>query len=235
MFVSPKPQPHVAIRQWADAEKPREKLLQHGAGTLTDTELLAILLHTGHKNKSALDLAREVLQLAHHNLPELGRVSVRKLQKLKGMGRAKAVTVLAAMELARRRQASPIHKKTVIRAGADAALFFKPLLADHSFETFYVMFLNHANKVLQYRCVSTGGMTSTVVDTRLIFRDALEAGASKLLLCHNHPSGSLRPSLADIRITHKIKEQGQLFDIDVLDHIIVSETGYCSLVEEGVI
>lgn len=235
MFVSPKPQPHVAIRQWADAEKPREKLLQRGAAALTDTELLAILLHTGHKNKSALDLAREVLQLAHHNLPELGRISVRKLQKLRGMGTAKTVTVLAAMELARRRQASPIHKKTVIRAGSDAALFFKPILADLSFEAFYVMFLNQANKVLHYRCISTGGMTSTIVDARIIFREALDAQACKLLLCHNHPSGSLRPSQADIRITQKIKEMGQLFDIDVLDHIIVSECGYYSLVEEGVI
>ncbi|WP_343071135.1 RadC family protein [Chitinophaga qingshengii] len=225
----------MAIRNWADAEKPREKMLQRGAAALTDTELLAILLHTGHKNKSALDLAREVLQLAHYNLPELGRISVRKLRKLRGMGIAKTVTVLAAMELARRRQASPIHKKTVIRAGSDAALFFKPILADLSCEAFYVMFLNQANKVLHYRCISTGGMTSTIVDTRIIFREALDAQACKLLLCHNHPSGSLRPSHADIRITQKIKEMGQLFDIDVLDHIIVSECGYCSLVEEGVI
>ncbi|RBL90862.1 DNA repair protein RadC [Chitinophaga sp. HK235] len=235
MFVSPKTQSHVAIRHWADTEKPREKLLNSGPSALTDTELLAILLHTGHKSKSALDLAREVLQLAHNNLSELGRINARKLQKLRGMGSAKAVTILAAMELARRRQAGFIHKKTVIRAGSDAALFFKPLLADQYFEAFYVMFLNQANKVLHYRCISTGGMTSTVVDTRIIFREALEAQACKLLLCHNHPSGSLRPSQADIRITLKIKELGQLFDIDVLDHIIVSETGYCSLVEEGVI
>lgn len=235
MFVSPNPLPHVAIRHWPEHEKPREKLVHKGPSSLSDAELLAILLHTGHKSKSALDLAREIMRLAHNNLAELGKINTRQLQKLRGMGSAKAVTIIAAMELARRRQAGSIHQKTVIHSGADAALFFKPMLSDQYFETFYVMFLNNANKVLHYRCISSGGTASTVVDTKIIFREALEAGATRLLLCHNHPSGSLRPSQADIRITHKIKELGQLFDIDILDHIIVSETGYYSLVEEGVI
>ena len=235
MFVNVKPAPHLAIRQWPENEKPREKLVNIGAAALSDAELLAILLHTGHKKKSALELATEILRLVHNNLSELGKVNVKQLQRLRGMGAAKAVTVLAAMELARRRQAGSIHKKTVISNGSDAAMFFKPLLADQCFETFYVMFLNHANKVLRYRCISSGGMTSTVVDPRIIFREALDANATKLLLCHNHPSGSLRPSQADIRITLKIKDVGRLFDIDVMDHIIVSETGYCSLVEEGMI
>lgn len=235
MFVTPKPATYLAIRYWPENEKPREKLMNTGAATLSDAELLAILLQTGHKHKSALELATEILRLAHNNLAELGKINVKQLKNLRGMGHAKAVTVLAAMELARRRQAGAIHKKSVIRCGADAALYFKPLLADQYHESFHVMFLNHANKVLKHRCMSNGGMTGTVVDTRIIFREALDANATKLLLCHNHPSGSLRPSQADIHITRKIKDVGGLFDIDVLDHIIVSETGYCSLVEEGVI
>jgi DNA repair protein RadC len=235
MFVNVNPVPHQAIHQWPENEKPREKLVNIGATALSDAELLAILLHTGHKNKSALDLAKEILYLANNNLSELGKINVKQLQKLRGMGYAKAVTVIAAMELARRRQAGSIHKKTVISNGSDAALFFKPMLADQYHETFYVMYLSNANKVLHYRCISSGGMTSTVVDPKIIFREALEANATKLLLCHNHPSGSLRPSQADIRITHKLKDLGHLFDIDILDHIIVSETGYYSLVEEGII
>ncbi|HVI48958.1 MAG TPA: DNA repair protein RadC [Chitinophaga sp.] len=234
MFVNTSPLPHIAIHKWAEDDQPREKLISKGATALSDAELLAILLNTGHRSKSALDLAKEILRIADNNLSELGKISIRQLQKLRGIGCAKAVTIMAAMELARRRQAGNIHKKTVIRKGADAALFFKPLLADLGFETFYVMFLNNASKVLHYRCISSGGMTSTVVDPRIIFREALEIQASKLLLCHNHPSGSLRPSQADIRITHRLKDLGQLLDIEVLDHIIVSESGYYSLVEEGI-
>ncbi|WP_160713401.1 RadC family protein [Chitinophaga solisilvae] len=235
MFVSSQPVPHLAIRNWPESEKPREKFMSKGPHALSDAELLAILLHTGHQRKSALDLAREIMQLANNNLLELGKINFRKLQKLRGVGHAKAVTIMAAMELARRRQAGSIDKKTVIRCGSDAALFFKPLLADLCFETFYVMFLNHANKVLHYRCLSNGGMSGTVVDAKIIFREALESGASKLLLCHNHPSGSLRPSSADIRITQKLKEAGHLFDMEILDHIIVAETGYYSLAEEGLL
>ncbi|MEV4887609.1 DNA repair protein RadC [Chitinophaga ginsengisegetis] len=235
MFVDVNPAPHLAIHKWPDNEKPREKLINIGATALSDAELLAILLHTGHKSKSALELAKEILRLANNNLSELGKINAKKLQKLRGVGYAKAVTILAAMELARRRQAGTIHKKTVINNGSDAAMFFKPMLADQPFETFHVLFLSHANKVLHYRHLSTGGITSTVVDPRIIFREALDTGATKLLLCHNHPSGSLRPSQADLRITTRIKDMGMLFDIQVMDHIIVSETGYYSLAEEGMI
>lgn len=235
MFVNVTPVPHLAIRHWPEDEQPREKFVNHGAEALSNAELLAILLHTGHKNKSALELAKDILRLAGNNLSELGKINGEQLQRLHGVGVAKAVSILAAMELARRRQAGSIRKKQVIKSGADAALFFKPMLADHGTERFYVMYLNHANKVLHYSHISTGTITSALVDTRVIFREALDASATKLLLCHNHPSGSLRPSQADIRITHKIKDVGQLFDIQVLDHIIVSETGYCSLMEEGMI
>ncbi len=235
MLVNVNPTSHVAIKKWADGDKPREKLINKGATALSDAELLAILLHTGYQQKSAVDLAREILRLAKDNLSELGRLNVNDLRKLKGMGAAKAATIVAALELSRRRQASRVLQKTVIQTSSDAALFFKPLLADQHHETFYVMFLNHANKVLHCKCISSGGMSSTVADPRIIFREALDLHATKMILCHNHPSGSLRPSQADISVTKKIKSAAALFDIEVLDHIIVAETGYLSLVEEGVI
>lgn len=235
MFVNVNPGSYVAIKYWPDADKPREKLMDKGVRALSDAELLAILLQTGYRRKSAVDLAREILRLAKNNLSELGRLDVRDLRKLRGMGKAKAVTVVAALELSRRRQATCVHKKNVIQTSADAALYFKPMLADQYHETFYAMFLNHAHKVLHVRCISSGGMSSTVVDPKIIFREALELHATKIILCHNHPSGSLRPSQSDINVTRKICDAARLFDMEVLDHIIVAETGYLSLVEEGML
>lgn len=226
---------YISLKNQATDDKPREKLISKGPAALSDAELLAILLNNGAKSKSAIELGREVLRAASNNLPELGKLNVRQLKKIRGIGDAKAVTIVAAMELARRKQAGYMREKQVISRGAEAALFFKPMLADSNHETFYVMYLTHNCRVLHYRCISTGGVSSTVVDPRVIFKEALETGASRLLLCHNHPSGSLSPSFADIGITRKLKEAGRLFDIEVIDHIIVSEAGYYSMVEEGVI
>jgi DNA repair protein RadC len=226
---------HVAIRNWAEDDRPREKLMNKGAASLSDAELLALILNNGHKQKSAVELARDILRNAAFNLCELGKQSVRQLKKNRGVGDAKAVAIVAAMELSRRRQASYTLKKKTIRKGSDAALYFKPLLGDHSYETFHVLYLNNASKVLHSSCISIGGITNTLADPKIIFREALELGATRIILCHNHPSGSLTPSSADISITKKIKEAGRLFDIIVLDHIIVSEAGYCSMVEEGFI
>lgn len=226
---------HISIRNWAPDDQPREKLMKKGTAALSDAELLAILLNNGHKQKSAITLAQEVLQAAHNHLGELGKLNVRQLKKLKGIGTAKAITIIAAMELARRKQAGAMLEKQVIRHGAEAALFFKPLLSDYNHEAFYVVYLNHSCRVLHYRCLSIGGISSTIVDPKLIFKEALELSASRLLLCHNHPSGSLSPSFADIGLTRKLKEAARLFDIDVIDHIIVSEAGYYSMVEEGII
>lgn len=226
---------YIPIKKLATDDKPREKLISKGPSALSDAELLAILLNNGTKHKSAIELGREVLRAAYNNLAELGKLNIRQLKKLRGIGTAKAVTIVAAMELARRKQAGSMREKQVISGGAEAALFFKPLLADIPHETFYVLYLTHNCRVLHYRCISSGGISSTVVDPRLIFREALETGASRLLLCHNHPSGSLSPSFADIGLTRKLKEAGRLLDIEVIDHIIVSEAGYYSMVEEGVI
>ncbi len=226
---------HIPIHSWAPDDKPREKLLAKGAAALSDAELLAILLNNGSRNKSAIELAQEVLRAVNNHLPDLGKLNVQQLKKLRGVGDAKAVGIVAAMELARRKQAGSMLRKQVITQGCEAALFFKPLLADNAHEAFYVVYLTHNCRVLQYRCISSGGISSTIVDPRLIFREALETGAARLLLCHNHPSGSLSPSYADIQLTHKLKQAGKLLDIDVVDHIIVSEAGYYSMVEEGVI
>jgi DNA repair protein RadC len=235
MEVFVDPQPHVAIKDWAIDDKPREKLINKGTTALSDAELLAILLNNGHKQKSAVTLAQEVLQSASNNLGEMSKLNVRQLKKIRGIGDAKAVTIVAAMELARRKQAGYMHAKKTVGKGRDAALYFKPLLSDYNYESFHVLYLNNASRVLQNRCISIGGISSTLADPKIIFREALELGATHIILCHNHPSGSLKPSNSDIETTKKLKAAGHLFDISVLDHIIVSEAGYCSMAEEGIL
>lgn len=227
--------PHISIKDWAEDDKPREKLVSRGVNALTDAELLAIILNKGHRHKSAIDLAQEILRSAASNLCELGKQSVNQLKKIRGVGDAKAIAIVATMELSRRRQASYTLQKKTIRSGSDAALYFKPLLGDHPTESFYAMYLNAASKIIRSSCISTGGITNTFADPRVIFKEALELGATHIILCHNHPSGNLKPSTSDINITKKIKDAGLLLDITVLDHIIVSEAGYCSMAEEGFI
>jgi len=227
--------PHISIKNWAEDDKPREKLISKGVNALSDAELLAIILNKGHWQKSAIELAQDVLRTTASNLCELGKQSVSQLKKIRGIGDAKALAIIAVMELSRRRQASyTVHRKTISN-GSDAALYFKPLIGDNPTESFYVMYLNNASKIIRNSCISTGGITNTFADPRVIFKEALELGATHIILCHNHPSGNLKPSISDINITKKIKAAGQLLDITVLDHIIVTEAGYCSMVEEGFI
>jgi DNA repair protein RadC len=235
-IVSPAPiSTYRAIKHWHVDEKPREKLVSKGASALSTSELLAILLNNGSRKKSAITLAQEVLGLAAHNLSELGRKELHEFKKIKGIGDAKAITIMAAMELARRRQAGYMHKKSQIRGSREAALYFKPLLSDLPYESFHALFLNNASRVLEHRCFSQGGINSTIVDARIVFKEAVTLGASRVILCHNHPSGSLKPSEADILLTRKFVQAGQLLDIQVMDHIIVSVAGYCSLADEGVL
>ncbi|WP_106604247.1 RadC family protein [Chitinophaga ginsengisoli] len=229
------PTNHVAIKDWAVDDKPREKLINKGCTALSDAELLAILLNNGHKQKSAVSLAQEILRLSSDNLGEMAKLNVHQLKKIQGVGIAKATTIVAAMELARRRQAGYMHAKKTIRTGADAALYFKPILGDAPYESFHVLYLNHACRVLEHRCISNGGVAGTVIDVGHIFKAAIELSATQLILCHNHPSGNLRPSTTDIHTTKKLIQAGSLFDIRILDHIIVSEAGYCSMAEEGFI
>ena len=225
----------TSIKTWAADDRPREKLLLKGASVLSDSELLAILISTGNKTKSAVDLAKEVLQLGKNNLNELGKLSVDDLVKINGIGEAKAITLAPALELGRRRQASSSLSKYNIKSSNDIAEYLKATLKDYAYEIFAVVFLNRANKINHFEIISKGGLTGTVADPRIILKKALEKEATALVLCHNHPSGNLRPSKADEDLTNKIKEASKYFDIRVLDHIIVSEDGYFSFADEGIL
>ncbi|MHB1920800.1 MAG: RadC family protein [Chitinophagaceae bacterium] len=223
------------IKSWATDDRPREKLLMKGAEALSDAELLAILISKGTRDRSALVLARELLELAHRNWSELGKCSVREMEKVKGIGPSKASTIAAAMEIGRRRQAGPIFKKPVIANSLDAAQLLKPLLEDYRHEVFGLLLLNQGNRVIHFELISQGGISATIADPRIIFKMALDFEAVSLVLCHNHPSGNFSPSPADIALTQKLKEGGSLLDIKILDHIIITQEGYFSFSDDGLL
>jgi DNA repair protein RadC len=222
-----------SIRQWAKDDQPREKLLIKGAEMCSNSELLAILLHNGTREKTALDVAKEVLKLGKDDLNELGKLSIKDFMKIKGIGQAKAITITASLELGRRRQARLSLEKRHISSSADIASYLRVILKDYRHEVFVVIFLNRANKITHFEVISEGGITGTIADPRIILKKALEENAVSIILSHNHPSGSLRPSYADEDLTHKVKEAAAFFDIRILDHIIVSEEGYYSFADEG--
>ena len=226
---------NYSIKQWAKDDRPREKLLAKSAAVLSNSELLAILIINGTKQKSAVELAQDVLRLGKDNLNELGKLSVKELMKVNGIGEAKAITLAAALELGRRRQALASREKTVIASSTDVATYLQTLLRDYKHEVFAVLFLNRSNKINHFQIVSEGGITGTVADPRVILKKALEEDAVSVILCHNHPSGSLKPSKADQELTYKIKEAAKFFDIKVLDHLIVSDDGYFSFADEGIL
>jgi DNA repair protein RadC len=226
---------NYSIKHWAKDDRPREKLRSRGAESLADSELIAILLQNGTAGRSAIDLSRELLGLAKNNLQSFGRLSYREMMKVKGIGEAKALILTAAIELGRRRHASQSLEKAVIRDSRDVAQYFQTMLQDHKHEVFAVMFLNRANRINHLEVISEGGITGTVADPRIILRKALEEEAVSLILCHNHPSGNLKPSKSDEELTRKIKEASQYFDIRILDHIIVSEDGWFSFADEGML
>ncbi len=225
----------TSIKNWAADDRPREKLFTKGATALSDSELLAILISTGSKSKSAVELAKEVLQLGKNNLNELGKLSVNDLIKIPGIGEAKAITIAAALELGRRRQATASLVKTNIKSSNDIAEYLKATLKDYAYEVFAVVFLNRANKINHFEIISKGGITGTVADPRVILKKALEQDATSIVLCHNHPSGNLKPSRQDEELTHKIKEAAKYLDIQVIDHLIVSDEGYFSFADEGLL
>ena len=224
-----------SIKQWSKDDRPREKLLYSGAENLSHSELLAILIHNGTRQRSALDLAKDVLKLGQDNLVELGKLSIKDLMKIKGIRDAKAITIAAALELGRRRQAASSLNKTLVKTSSDIAAYMQTRLKDYRHEVFAVLYLNRANKINHFEIISEGGITGTVADPRIILRRALEEDAVNLILCHNHPSGSLKPSRADEQLTAKIKEAAKFLDITVLDHIIVSDDGFFSFADEGLL
>jgi DNA repair protein RadC len=224
-----------SIKQWAKDDQPREKLLIKGADSLSHSELVAILLQHGNHEKSAVDLAKEILRLGKDNLNELGKLSVREFMKIKGIGKAKAITLAAALELGRRRETSTSIDKQVVGSSGAVAGFLQNKLRDYRHEVFAVVFLNRANKLNHFEIISEGGITGTVADPRIILKKALEEDAVSMILCHNHPSGNLRPSRADEELTAKIKEAARLIDVKLLDHIIVSDEGYFSFADNGIL
>jgi len=223
-----------SIKNWADDDKPREKLMLKGKSTLSDAELLAILIGSGNRNESAVDLSKRILSSTDNNLNALGKLSLKQLMDFKGIGEAKAITIQAAMELGRRRRAEETIELKKITASKDVFAIMQPIIGELSHEEFWVLYLNNSNKVIHKSQLSKGGITGTVVDNRLIFKTALEQNATSIILTHNHPSGKLQPSDSDKQVTQKIKLAAQHLDISVLDHIIITETGFYSFQDEGI-
>ena len=221
------------IKDWSADERPREKMLQKGASALSDAELLAILISSGTKKRTALDLAREVLDMAGKNLRELGRLSVKELQKINGIGEARAITVCAALELGRRRQVNETPDKATINTSKQAASIIVPFLQGLQHEVFYVLYLNQSCKLIKGETISSGGMTGTVADIKMILKGCLLHNANHLIVAHNHPSGSKNPSQADKLLTDKLKESAKLMDIKLIDHLIVAGNEYLSMADEG--
>ncbi len=225
----------LKITDWAVEDRPREKLIQKGIASLSDAELLAILISSGTKDKSAVDLGRELLSVANNNLNSLGKLSIADLKKLRGIGTARAVTITAALELGRRRKLTEVQDVPQIRSSKDIADIFQPILSDLLHEEFWILFLNRSNKVINKMKLSQGGISGTVTDVRIVMKTAIEYLASGIIVCHNHPSGNLNPSESDTKITQKIKEAGNLMDIQLLDHIIISDKDYYSFADNGLL
>lgn len=226
---------YTPIPQWAEDDRPREKFLLKGKAALSDAELLAILLGSGSRNESAVQLAQRILSQSQQNLNELGKRTVVQLMEFKGIGEAKAITIVAALELGRRRRQEEVQERFKISSSKSVFEIMQPLIGELPHEEFWVLFLNNSNKILHKELMSKGGMTGTIVDIRLIFKSALEYKATSLILTHNHPSGKLQASDADKEITQRLKVAGQQLDILVLDHVIITETGYLSFADEGIL
>lgn len=223
----------IAISAWAEEDRPREKMLLKGKAALTDAELIAIIIGSGTVNEDAISLAQRILDSVNINLSELGRRSIKDLMKFKGIGEAKAITITAALELGRRRQFSDIMQKESVTSSRDVFDTMLPQLIDLPYEEFWILQLNRANHIIGRSRISTGGVAGTVVDSKMVFKPAIEVLATSIILIHNHPSGNLKPSQADIQLTSKLKEAGKHLDIAVLDHIIIAHSGFYSFADEN--
>jgi DNA repair protein RadC len=226
----------TAIKNWSPEDQPREKLVLKGAETLSNAELLAILINNGNKTHTAVEIARELLQHVHNNLQLLANLSMEEILncRINGLGKSKAVGIIAALELGVRRNMA-INKKNIVKQSSDVAAFLQAELGHKQLESFVVVYLNRANHIIRQEIISEGGITGTVADPRIILKKALDHHAVSIILCHNHPSGNLKPSKADEQLTTKIKNAAAFLDIQVMDHIIVSEEGYYSFADEGLI
>lgn len=223
------------IKSWAEEDRPREKLLQKGRSALSDAELMGILLGSGTARLSAVDVAKLILSAVENDLNELAKLSVKELMRHKGIGEAKAITIVAALELGRRRKETAAAARTTITCSRDIYQLIRPNLQDLPHEEFWVILLNRANVVMRKQPISSGGVAGTVADPKMIFKHALEQLASSIILVHNHPSGNVKPSAADIALTRKLKEAGQFLDLPILDHLIYTDHGYHSFADEGML
>ncbi|MEZ4787800.1 MAG: DNA repair protein RadC [Flavobacterium haoranii] len=225
---------YTPINQWAEDDRPREKFLLKGKSSLSDSELLAILIGSGSRNESAVQLCQRILASSQNNLNLLGKLSIQQLMNFKGIGEAKAISIAAALELGRRRREEEVIELKKITSSKAVFEIMQPLIGELLHEEFWVLFLNNSNKVIYKTQISKGGITGTIVDIRIVFKLALEHNATSIILSHNHPSGKLQASEADIQITKKIKEAGKSLDIQVLDHVIITEKSYYSFIDEGI-
>lgn len=224
-----------SIKNWAEDDKPREKLVLKGRSVLSDAELIAILIGSGSKHESAVELSKRILATVNHNLNELGKLSVNQLKQFKGIGEAKAVSIAAALEVGRRRREDGVEKIFKISSSRDAFELLHPLMGELEHEEFWIIYLNNSNKVIHKSQLSKGGITGTLVDVRLVMKKALELGAIGIVLAHNHPSGTLKPSSADKQITKKLQNAAEALDIKVLDHLIVTQHNYLSFADKGML
>ncbi len=221
-----------SIKNWSQADQPREKLRDKGKASLSDAELIAILLSSGNRGESAVALSQRILASVNNNLNQLGKQSIKQLMQFKGVGEAKAIAITAAMELGRRRRQEDALENNKITSSLSVFECMQPIIGELPHEEFWIIYLNNSNKVIQKHQLSKGGITGTLVDVRLVLKTALEVGAVSFILVHNHPSGTLKPSKADKNITQKLKVAAQSLDIKVLDHIIITEKAYFSFADD---
>ena len=223
----------TGIKYWAEEDRPREKLLLKGKNALSDAELMAILIGSGSAQESAVSLSKRILQSYNYDLQAMGRMTISDLEKFKGIGQAKAITIIAALELGRRRQQTEAKEKAKISCSKDVYLHFSAYMSDLSHEEFWVLYLNRANKIIAREQISIGGIAGTVADSKLIFKRAIELLASSMILIHNHPSGNTQPSEIDKTLTRKLVTIGNMMEIPINDHLIITERGYYSFADDG--
>ena len=228
-------QSSFSIKNWSQDDQPREKLRDKGKATLSDAELVAILIGSGSRDESAVTLCQRILASVDNNLSELGKLSIKQLMEFKGIGEAKAITIAAALELGRRRRGEEALNKKKITSSASVFELMQPIIGELPHEEFWIVYLNNSNKVIQKNQLSKGGITGTMVDVRLVLKTTLEVGATGIILAHNHPSGTLKPSEADKQLTAKLSTAAKSLDIKVLDHLIITEKAYFSFADENIL
>jgi len=224
---------NLPINQWKEDDRPREKMLSKGRESLSDAELVAILIGSGNHQESAVDLSKRILASVNNNLNELATLSISDLMKFKGVGEAKAISIITAITLGRRTQLETAMIKPIIKSSKSVFNIMQPIIGNLNHEEFWILFLNNSNKVIHKKQLSKGGITGTLVDVRMLFKKAVELLAVGIVVCHNHPSGKIKPSESDKKLTQKIKDAGVVLDIKLLDHLIITEKNYYSFADEN--